>query len=178
MACANELENVANKILEEYKDNINYITHNDEEGLTAFDYVCENNIVSLINSFVKILPITVSIPILVKYRLYFILKELIDNNENYEEIKKLLLNELCVSDIIDLVTKITSKESIACLTTYIETLEKSPIDCLICCKPTVTHYLFTPCKHVLKLDTTCVRKLNYCPICRKSIENKEIVFMV
>jgi hypothetical protein len=175
MACANDMEQTSLKILEYCKDDPNYFTHKDEEGLTAFDYACDSNLLKVIDVFLTLLPVEKSIPVLIKYRLYHKLNSLIDSNE---AVKKLIFDELCVSDIVDIISKVTSSESLDNLDKYIKKLEESPVDCLICYKPTVTHYLFLPCKHVLKIDPICLSKVDECPLCRVFIEKKDLVFLV
>lgn len=178
MACANEMEETSLKILEYCKETHEYLFHKDEEGLTAFDYACENNLLKVIEVFIHLLPIEKSIPALTKHRLYSILKKLIDNEKIGEAVKKILFDDLCVSELLEIISKVTSSDSLDNLDKYIKKLEESPIDCLICCKPTVTHYLLTPCKHVLKIDATCLSKVDDCPICRVHIDEKNVVFMV
>jgi ankyrin repeat protein len=178
MACANGMEQTSLKILEYCKENPDYFNHKDDEGLTAFDYACDNNLQKVIDVFITLLPVEKSISILIKNRLYCKLNLLINTNSSNEAVKKMIFDELCVSDVVDIISQVTSNESLENLEKYIKKLEESPIDCLICCKPTVTHYLFMPCKHVLKIDSLCLSKINECPLCRVLIDKKELVFLV
>jgi ankyrin repeat protein len=178
LACANELENVSIKILEMCSDNFDYINHIDEEGCTAFEYACENNLQKVIDKFITVIQVEKVIPILIKHRLYYKLKMLLQNETISDTVQKMLFDELCVSDLLDIIAKVSSSESLDNLDKYIKKLKESPLDCIICYKPTITHYLFNPCKHVLKLDPTCLSKVDECPICRVPIESKEVVFIV
>lgn len=177
IAVINELEDVAIEILK-IKNNIEYLMHIGEDGFTVFEIACKNNLQKVIDCLLEKLNIDTTIPILVKYRIYNKIKELLCNNDLKDKIKKILFDELCVNDILDIIKEITSSKSLDELEDYIKKLETSPIECLICCRPTITHYLLKPCNHVLKLDPICLNKLNDCPLCRKNIESKETVFLV
>jgi ankyrin repeat protein len=177
IAATNELEDVAIEIIK-IKNDIEYLMHRGEDGFTVFEIACKNNLQELIDLLLEKLNIDTTIPILVKHRVYNKIKKLLNDTILKDKIKKILFDELCVNDILDIVKEITSSKSLDELEDYIKKLETSPIECLICCKPTITHYLLKPCNHVLKLDPICLNKINDCPLCRKNIETKEIVFLV
>lgn len=177
IACTNELDDVALKIIE-FHNNSDFLLHSGEEGFTAFEIACKNNLQSVITILLNYLNIEVTIPTLVKYRVFNKIKTLLLDDTVKDKVKKILFDELCVNDILEIVKEITSSKSLDDLEDYIKKLETSPIECLICCKPTITHYLLKPCNHVLKLDPICLNKINNCPLCRKTIQTKEIVFLV
>ena len=147
------------------------------KGYCPLSKLCEFSNIECIEYLIGKIEYTDILPILLKYKMYAVVKKIIKNNKN-KYLSEFVLDSLNFQDLVSLLEDIVSNKELESFKEHVEKINQSSEDCLICYQPSYLNYIIMPCKHVLKIHHECLSKLQNCLVCRQEITDRFQFFLI
>lgn len=150
------------------------LRYSNDKGESILSLLCEKNKDSIIQEVIEKLSYDYSVPILLKYQKFGVVKSLIEKS-NDPGIKLFIKELLNIEELVDLI-KLIEQDVVENVANMISDKDLAT-ECVICLRGTYLNFVLFPCHHVLHCDFDCLGKIKTCPVCRSTVEHHEQVYL-